>query len=571
MYDLYNKFSSSPKVKFGAFLLLLIALSLFMVYCFLPEDKMYLGADIFFHYRRLSSLMDALRYGTPFTYLDYAAAEEFGYASKWFYPDIFLLPFAWIGNYTSVHFAYKLIIFVFTVLSGLIAYLSAYQVFKRNVFLSVIFALLYSFSYYHLHNFFFRSALGEAVAMTFIPLVFLGLFHLIKGDKQKWFWLPIGLTLIFFSHLISTVLTTIIILLIVTISYKDFLEDRRKIGLLIFSGIVTCLLSSVYIFPMFEQMLSGDFFYKTNPYLTKAQDHLYPIMAVVSGFFQGFSLLQTIAHSSSIGITLIMFLTLRLFVKTVDKDSQTKLVDVLVILGFLLIFITSNLFPWRYSPLRLINFVQFPTRFYAIVSVFLATGSAYYVYLLLKNNRLRKYIFTLGLTFVIGWMLIITGKVFREETFLKSSGVYTSNSSLSNFYHLGGLEYVPAPFSYLDIDARKDWVASNNNSTITNLELKEGRTSLDISLVEKSDQIELPRFYYKGYKALLNGKEIGVIRSENGLVSLDIEESGRVELFYGGTPIQKASLCLSLISFAGFIFYIVRFNKRKSDQIPSKS
>ena len=99
---IFNKFidsiCSNKRNTFLMYFFLLIILSVFMVFIFMPEDRVYLGYDVFFHYRRLQSLMDALQHGAYPIYLDYSAADNFGYASNLFYPDFMLIPFAFIGN-----------------------------------------------------------------------------------------------------------------------------------------------------------------------------------------------------------------------------------------------------------------------------------------------------------------------------------------------------------------------------------------------------------------------------------------------------------------------------------------
>lgn len=562
VFDVFEKLRTNERSKFWLFIFLLFSLSLFMVYCFLPEDMIYMGYDIYFHYRRLATLMEAFQYGTPFSYIDYSAAEDFGYATKWFYPDITLIPFAWIGNYTNIHFAYKLMIFSYTFLSGFFMYKTTQRVFKQNMFVAVISSLLYTFAFYRLFTLFYRSALGQGIAMTFVPIVFLGLYEILRGDTRKWYWLPIGFSLVMMSHLLSSVLLFVVVVLIVICAYKDLLKDKMKVVLLILSGVVTFLISAQYLLPMLELMSSDTFYYNNAPASTLAQYNAYSILQIVSGAFNGFSELEA-SQFPSLGVLSVIFLILRIFIKIKEKDSNLRLADTLVFLGLMLVFLASNLCPWKIYPFKLLNFIQFPTRFYQIITYLFAIGSSYYIYVLLKDSSHRKYVFSFVLIGLISFMLIINGRTFKSATVLEASGMYDPVPSELNFYHLGGLEYIPAKFSsYQDIDKRKGWVASLNNSQISDFQRIGAKTSMRVQLNTNADKLEIPRFYYKGYTAKLDGEEIDVNESVNGLISVDIQRSGTLEVYYSGTSLQKYSLFISLASILGLVIFIFYTRKK---------
>ena len=79
--------------------------------------------------------------------------------------------------------------------------------------------------------------------------------------------------------------------------------------------------------------------------------------------------------------------------------------------------------------------------------------------------------------------------------------------------------------------------------------------TFNVSVIS-SDKLKLPLIYYKGYKALLSGEEIKVGQSPNGLVQLDVDKSGEVEVWFAGTLIQNIGLYVSIIGILLLIVYI---------------
>jgi len=527
----------------------------------MPLDKAYWGADILFHYRRFEALMLALQNDSYPTYLDYGAAMEFGYATKWFYPDFILVPFAWLGNVTNIYFGYKSMIFCFTFLCGLITYKSAQKILNNN-YISILTALLYTFAFYHIINLFSRSAIAEGIAMTFLPLIFWGLYEIIKGNYKKWYIISIGFLLLLMTHLLTSVLTFILVLIILVVYYKDLYKTPKRLYYLILAGIFSFLISAVYILPMLEQMYSNTYWFN-NPHPTTWPEHNgLSILQIISGFFNGFSL-SAEGQLVSIGIMLIGIILLRLFIY--ERTAILKKVDLLVISGFILIFLTSNLFPWGVFPFNKIKFFQFPWRLFTYISLFFALGGSYYLYILAKSNC-RKYIYFSVIIVGIFFMLIINGRVFQEGKYFEETGVYTLNPEEKNYYHLGSMEYIPSKFPSLEyIKDRAGIIVTNHTDTkISDFGREYGTTKFNINIAGNEETAEIPRFYYKGYTATLNGENIPIEQSDKGLIKLTIKESGKVIITYSGTILQKISIYISIISFIILCIFIVRFKKKEN-------
>ncbi len=144
------------------------------------------------------------------------------------------------------------------------------------------------------------------------------------------------------------------------------------------------------------------------------------------------------------------------------------------------------------------------------------------------------------------------------------------SASFDNDYHLGGLEYIPSVVPSIEyIHQRGDSIARKYSSTaISGYTQSKGVTAFDI-IAQNDETLELPLIFYKGYVARLNGEDIQPSTSGNGLVQLSVRDTGHIEVYYGGTVMQKISYFVSLFSIIALCFYIAvsyRKNKRYSDQ-----
>ncbi|WP_255495445.1 hypothetical protein [Dysgonomonas sp. 521] len=514
------------------------------------------GQDFFFHFRRLQALMDALKdHSWPY-YLDYTAINGYGYFTKAFYPDLILIPFAFIGNFTDAAFAYKLLIFTMTVLCGTFTYYAVNYVYKDK-FAASVGALLFTFSSYRLLDIYHRASLAEVISFTFIPIVFLGLYHIIKGDYKKWYILAIGYSLMIFTHLISSVLMFVTMLIFLVIYYKPLLKEPKRIAYLVLAGVVTIVVTSYYIFPMAEQMLSDLFYYQTREIMTRVQGALYPPHWIVWGMFLGFTITEQ-AFIAGVGLLLTASIALRLFVY--EKSDKLRSLDIGVVVGLVFIVACSFFFPWTTFPFSLLDFIQFPWRLLEFSGFLFAIAGGYYFSRLLKTNK-RRLVGCGAIAVLIAIMLANDSKMYQNYRCTRD---ILEEATVRDNYHLGGMEYLPDKVPDMKyIHQRGDSVkAQNDTIVISDFTRAKGLTGFNISINTK-DSLELPLIYYKGYAATLNGQEIPVTQSSHGLVQVPVDQSGRVEAWYKGTLIQKLGFYTTILTIFALCAYIFLKNRKK--------
>jgi len=550
--------------EYWIFLFILTALSLFMVCWFGPISE-FSGHDYYFNIGRFNVLIDALKSGSYPIYIDYNALEGYGYFTKGFYPDLIILPFAAIGIITGVGTAYHVMIFTMTFLCGLFSY-HAVNTILKNPFAAAASAILYTFSAYHLFDWYNRAALGESISFTFLPIVFLGFYHIVSGNPRKWYLLTIGYSLLIYTHLLSTFLATVTLGILLLFCRKPLIKEPKRIAYLLLAVAVTLPLISSYLLPLLEQMASNTFYYNQHENITG--------QTKLSLSEIGWGMLSGVAYPASkniagVGPILIVLVLLRLFIK--EKSKYLRIADLCAIIGLAYILVMSFIFPWGRLPL---GFIQFPWRLYEFVVLFFAVAGGYYLSILLKTKRQYIVAASAIILFTIVVFVVNNNNYKRWQTIAKNAVPewFTGVPALENEYYLGRMEYLPVKVPlYEFIHQRRDSIKSSQpNTYVSNLIKDKGITSFDVR-VSSSDNLELPLIYYKGYKVVQNGKELPVMESDYGLVQTTVAEPGNVEVFYSATAIQKISWYISLISAFSLCIFIYISKKKRNKAINDKS
>lgn len=554
-----DRLIENKKCQYAYFAIVFLILLAVTIY-FYP---LHTGHDMSFHIMRLDALMDALREGAFPTYVDAKALDGYGYATKWFYSDFTLIPFALIGLLTNTIVAYKSMIIAYTILCAVLSYISGYKVFK-NRYIAFIFSILYTFSYYRLYDVYNRSALGETICLTFIPLAVWGAYEIANGNYKKWYIIAIAFSLMIYAHINTPVQVALILGIYFLFNYKTFIKEPIRLAYLAMAAAVSVLLTSYFLFPLLEQMFSNNFYYA----MTGERAISFPVMSgepfkyIMRGLFSGAT--YVVPEIAGIGIVITFTILLRAFVV---KDEHTKMGDIFLILGLICLFIISPFYPWRTFPFNIIGFIQFSWRFYSVATIVLSVAGAVYFSNVLKTEK-RRFLVGIPLLSVLTIIVIMnSGQVFSNN-FKEYKGYSTS---YTNNYNLMGAEYLPGNVPNANSffhERGNDSIRKIHASTEIEKFEREGRNiSFYANLKEDRDVLELPLVYYKGYYYTEEKHIYGVQQSENGLVEIPVKYSDQIYVYFDGTIIQNVSPYISLISYILLICYIIWFNrKQKNDK-----
>lgn len=556
LYKCIDKIEEDGKLHFLTFFVVLVLLTLIMVYSY----GLHPSHDFYFHFKRLNVLMEALQNGNFPVYIDHTAANGYGYITKWFYSDLMLVPFAYIGLATNAVYAYQFMWFSMTILCGIFMYYTVNRIYK-NHYAASISSILFTFAVYRLLDVYTRSAVGEALSFTFLPLVFLGLHEIINGNYKKWYILAIGYSLMIFTHILSTFLMFITTVIILCIYYKPLIKEPKRILYLIIAGFATVIITAYFLFPMLEQMMSNSFYYQT---VVKAHPdiHKHGIHWIIWGLFSG------VVHPKQVflpglGILLTWAVSLRLFVKRKD-DSAIKNVDIGILISIFYFILLSSLIPWTIFPFNKLLFIQLPWRLYEFISYFFAVAGGIYLSVILKSN-IRRFMGSCILILCTIFVITSSGRDFQYEGNLKKRDIYEVATREAHDYHLYGMEYVPSKVPSMDFVEERGQRADTKyeETIISNLKKEYGITNFTIQ-TNKEEAVELPLFYYKGYvKAYDNDKFSRPVKeSKHGLIEISANRPGNISVWYAGTWIQKISPFISITGLLLLCIYIL-IGKRK--------
>ena len=131
--------------------------------------------------------------------------------------------------------AYHTLIVLINVATAISMYCSVKSITKSK-FSAIFGTVLYMLAPYRLCDLYIRSAIGEALAMIFLPLAIAGIYHILLGEKSKWYYLLIGLTGITQSHVLSCLLIGLVMIFLCVIFVKYLLLERRYLKLIMTLG-----------------------------------------------------------------------------------------------------------------------------------------------------------------------------------------------------------------------------------------------------------------------------------------------------------------------------------------------
>ena len=214
---------------------------IFLVYISIPLLRPYynVGDDTGFHLLRINEIYTNLKSGYILPTIYHSTLDGYGYATPFFYPDLFLyIPALIMCTGVSLVNSYKIFVLILHICTFAITFLSVRRIYNyrddKNL-IAYITAIGYTGGFYRVITVYLRGALGEMVGMCFVPLIFCGMVEIVrKGSpeyykrRNKWILLSLGFAGSLYSHII----TTYIMCLVVAISFifnikKIFGTEKR--------------------------------------------------------------------------------------------------------------------------------------------------------------------------------------------------------------------------------------------------------------------------------------------------------------------------------------------------------
>lgn len=548
-YFYYTKFYRNQSAEYKLSILL-IGCAIFISCLPLLGSSISRGHDIIAHLQRIEGIKESIQAGQFPTRI--APNENKGYGLLLTqYPFLFLyIPAVLRLLNVSQIAAYKILLILINIASAMTAYFSVKSIYRENAktaavsnqyqWAPTVSAIVFCLFPYRLVNIYTRSALGEALAMIFFPLLIAGLYHVLIGNKNKWYYLAIAATGIVNSHIISVVLALIVSVSLLVIWIRQLLDKTRIIALLK-AGVVTLLLNCGYLVPFMYYYINKT----TRVSKILSSNYMNDTLELRELFMKGNTHLALALSGPVLGfVTLVFILVLIISLGHHKKDDNTF--SFMVSLFFLmLVFIvfSTSLMPYKQLSKigivdKVMSTIQFSFRFLSIAATLCALLMGYVVDLHEKAENTRK-------GFVLLLFLLLSANALTVE-----------NAYSGDFIKLHSFESIDPNMNYIDYipleadisDLRQEISPSTNAIEITDYVKNGSRVDFQYNCSEEGAFVDLPMFYYPGFAAKLeNGTRLDVEKGENVRVRVYLPKTEAV---------QNVSVCyedLLIFRIAGLI------------------
>ncbi|NTL62125.1 hypothetical protein HQ703_00030 [Enterococcus faecium] len=498
--------------------------------------------DTYFHLSRIIGLDNV--WSSPVNFNNF---DHHGTMMNIFYPWLTLYPaFLFYKMMGNLVLSYNIYYFFITFLTIVVSYFSMKQI-KNNRYISLLFSIIYTFSAYRAIDIFHRASLGEAVALTFLPLILMGCYEIYIRDYQKWYWLSIGMTLVVYTHLLSVAMVSVFIGGTLFLSFYFWDKKIARLLSLLKATVLTFFLSAGFLIPFIQQ--------------SRAQELKVPLGKELSGMAPS-DMLTHILNNNYNNYTIGLFLFLGLigafiFIKKLTADDLF-----IFFLGVFVLFCSTNLFPWQLFNHTPVKSLQFVWRLNGFSSLFIAYTMSIVIYYIFstKNNSWKIMVFTFlalilhlsgvsnsihankdSLTLIAPEDAVAIAENYNHTDYANKESIYHPDMINNDQYLLGNQEINPTTH-FMSNKLTIELDNSNNKNTV----------------------LTTPIYRYKGQVASINGKLVQTKLSKFGTTELTIPPGiNKVVITYQYTKLAIASRYLSIVTLILFLLYRFTFSKQK--------
>lgn len=570
------------------------------------SDSLLWGDDAEFHLSRLEGIYRGLAAGDFPVRITPQHMAGYGSLTALMYPQAFLYPAAalrFLG--VSLMLCYKLLLTAVNVGTAFGAYHGAKNICgSRNAGLWM--SGLYTFSLYRLSNMYVRGALGETLAMAFLPLVIWGVYEVLWG-KRRWMVLVLGMTGVMQSHVLSVQLCA----LFMAAELLFWLASKRKnqFGPRLLDGCkavgVTALLNASFLVP-FLYFCKEDFQCFHMPFEVSEHAAYFSQMFALFPSVEGASLAPgTTQHEMPIAVGGALAAGAVLFVLAYGKKGKRRSKKVgaglhCLVYGGAAVLMASWIFPWervaQAEALRqFFTSLQFSWRFLAPATVFWSLTAAVGITGLWEgkgafaasgggfpaageggpwDDEMQDNGMSLRLKqerAIGGWAWWGMALLTLISTVYFFDGLAQNRYQRADKMALEGLSHGDAMYLYrdgdefrtinLDYHREEAYVKSAKGTAAEYYDYKKNGSRIDVEVVplgEGEDVLLFPLYWFPGYEILINGEKAPVFAMDT-LVACDMpSESAKIQVRYRGFwffAAADAVTALTLGSIAGWEIY----------------
>lgn len=574
------------RILFALFFILILS-TLASLYIF--KNSLFEGHDLGYFLYRLEGISDGLTDGKFPVRIHTSQIQGYGYPTGIMFGDWFYYPAAYLHSRgLSIVHSYNLIIFCLNLLTVSVSFYSFKKAFNSN-WCAVVGAVLWTFSYYRIENITLRADVGEALAMSFYPALFLALFRVLNRDRSidgcqissvfaPWQLAGIAMAGIVTSNLPATVLMIILVFVSLVIYVPIFKADLRTVVLQGLKALaLTILLGAFYIVPFLDYYLTESLAYSVgggNPGTPVAMEfhsvrirQLFSFFQPMTGWSMGYQTVDGWMPTTT-GIAMLvcpLASTVLLFLP--KFKSIRKLVLPLIAIAVFLMIASTHCFPWNckvFLVSKILSFVskiQFPWRLLGPASFYFCLASivlfAKIQYIFMPSKQLLSSLIGVGICF-----LAFAEGMYGINSFINSQPVTTFEIIKSVDAGIYDAQFVPANTDVgLLMQGASDYPSSSNSIKLLTFN-KNGTKFISHVSVSKGGSIELPLLSYKYYEVSCsnNNLSMAIGSNNNNLIKLNCKGTGSAEIVIDFIEpviwrIAEILSFLSIVILTGYILY----------------
>lgn len=322
------------------------------------------GHNIPFHMTRIANIARAISQGYFPERLNVLAGGDS--IIPIMYPETFLVPAGlMVSMGATVMLAYKVLCAGITFATAYVAYYAARQILDERS--ALLFAILWLFNPFRMDELFVRAAIGEALAILFLPLVATGMWQVMHGCcKRGSAMLVLGYVGILSSHMLTAVIAAFFCLLYVMGAFlvhpRCFLAHIQRILYFFISAILVLLIKAYWLVP-FLSYYGWDLYLSSGIEAERVQDSTSPLWQLYMGAAPYGKNLQTTELRGELPISAglaclagaigwILYVSWKRYSAAEGAvgitQTQRQMTGTAIALSAVATFMASRYFPWDY-------------------------------------------------------------------------------------------------------------------------------------------------------------------------------------------------------------------------------
>ena len=500
-----------------------------------------LGADLVYHLHRIEGVKDGILSGQFPLRIEPSWLFDHGYANSVFYCNT-LLYFPAILRLLgfTVTESYNMYCIALNIATACISYFCFSKIFK-NRYIGLLCSALYTLSVFRIYKLVITAAVGEGSAVTFMPLVFYGLYRAFSEDvrdkRYKTVWIPIaaGYAGLIQTHVLSCEITAFLTIIVCLAFFKKIFV-KETFWELAKGALSAIAMSFWYLIPFLDYYMNEDMHIRhvsartiqdRGLYLPQLFFHWWKLGDNALSGDLGMVESHAMGAGLILGIGFVVFFILWFSGKLKQKGEKTlALGRVSWLLGGMLMLMSLNIFPWDWIQHRsevtasLVSSIQFPNRFLGWGTVFLVAVIGCILWYFKKNEK-KWYYYLSVILILVG---ITTSSVYLVDFVDRDkSYIYMYNEEGMGFGYISGAEYLVE-------GTEQELLEFSIPTTSENVEISGyGKEYLYmwaacVNRGTKDEYVEFPLLHYTGYRAYITetGEELLTEKGNNNLVRVKL-------------------------------------------------